>query len=120
MEFVQVAAICGGLLSVISAILSFRSIEKRLDAEEYLHKELYKYLDNHYLVLKDLKEVEYNGEMKSEIYNDLFKYEKILNDIVIAMPDEKRIKVYPAINQQSDKGKAAYISKLISRSLAKP
>jgi len=119
MEFVQIAAICGGLLSMISAFLSFRSIEKRLDVEEYLDKELHKYFENHYQILKDLEEVQSKGEMKAEIYCHLFRYEKILNDIVITMPDEKRIKVYPAINQRSEKGKAAYISKLFSRSLAK-
>jgi len=119
MEFVEFAAIFGGLLSIISAIVSYRSIEKRLDVEEDLDKELHKYFKQHYQILLELEELKSKDEIKSEISNHLLRYEKLLNDIVISMPDEKRVKVYPAINQRSEKGKVAYISKLISRSLAK-
>ena len=119
MEFVEIAAILGGVLSVISAIVAFRSIEKRLDVEEDLEKELQKYFEQHYQILLELERVESKGEIKSEISKHLVMYENLLNDIVISMPDEKRNKVYPAINQISEKGKVAYISKTISRSLAK-
>ena len=118
-EFVQIVSICGAVLSMLTAYLSYKSIGKRLDVEKELNYKIHLYFVEHESFLKDLEEANDKGEMKNEIYSHLFKYEKFLNEIVTEMPDEKRERVYPAINQRSEKGKVAYISKLISRSLAK-
>lgn len=117
MEFVQVASILGGLLSVISAFLSFQAVKKRLDIERDLDRKLHIYLELHYDDFKTLKNAKNKEEIKDEIDEHLIRYEKILNEILISMPDEKRVKIDPALNQKSVKGKVAYISKIISRSL---
>ena len=119
MEFIQIVAILGGLISVASAFLSFRSTEKRLAVEKELNIKFRAYLEEHRNILEDLESAKRNDGIKIEIDKHLNEYEKVLNSIIISMPDEKRVKIYPAINQKSERGKVAYISKLISRSLVK-
>lgn len=119
MEFIQNFAVLGGLISVLCALLSFRYTGKRLDVEVELNERFRDYLEEHRKLLEELESAKSKNEIRLEVNKHLVEYEKLLNEIAISMPDEKRAKVYPAINQKSERGKVAYISKLISKSLAK-
>lgn len=118
MEFVQIIASLGGIISAISVILAIKTTEKRLKVEKDLNEGLSEYLKKNSEVMVMLKKSISEGKIHMEVDNHLEKYEKILNDIMISMPNDKKEKIYPAINQASEKGRVAYISKIISKAIS--
>lgn len=118
MEFVQIAALVGGLLSIFSAIFSFKSVERRLGAEKILCIKLRQYLEENDKRLEHLKRIDAPDQIKIEVCENLKSYEKILSEILASMPNENKAEVNLAVNQNSEKGKVAYISRLFYKALA--
>jgi len=117
MEFIEAIAIIGALTSILSAFISFRLTGTRLEIEEELKHEIHAQLVNQKILLNKLEAAKNKEEIKSEVSLHIKDYEEIISMVMKTMPKEKQEKVFPAISQESEKGRISYISKLLSGSI---
>lgn len=117
MEIIDIFSILGALISFISAFKAFRLIDSRLKIEKELKYELQTQLLEHKILLQKLEKAKNKEDIKIEVSQHIKDYENLIFVVIKNFPQEKQIKIYPAISQNSTKGKISYISKLLSGSL---
>lgn len=121
MSFIEVFAISGAVLgaavSLVAALMSFLQIRIRVNIDRELHRRIVSELlvDNDRL--RNLLNAELDGDIKKEIsaHNDMY-YSLILK-VIDDLPGEKRSAAYNSLNQESKRGSAAYMTKLLKGSL---
>ena len=114
MKLLDIIAISGVITSLISAFISIRSVKIRLKVEKELKKELYEQLLVRKSMLINIEKAKNKEDIKSEVSQHIKDYEDLISRAITSMSQEKKIKIYPAISQESEKGKISYISKLLS------
>lgn len=119
MEILQIIVILSGLsISLGAAFISILSTKKRIELEKELNRELRIYIDSHFEIIKILDSAKSKEDIDIEIKKNLYIYESLINDVSSEMSDEKRSRIYNALNQKSEKGKLSYILKTFHKSLA--
>lgn len=117
MDFTEIAAISGAFISLIAAYASLNATKARLRVERELQEELHAKLMQNSLLLECLANAKTGEGIKREVHAHLDSYFAMISSAMDELPPEKRMEVYPALSQKSEKGRASYMTKLLESSL---
>jgi hypothetical protein len=117
MEIIDMVAVLGAFISLSSAVASYLTLKKRLGIEKDLEREIKLRLIKQKILLAHLENANNKYEVRFAIESHIKDYEDLIFEAMRTLPPEKKLRIQPAIAQQSQKGKVSYISKLLSESL---
>ncbi|KPM77523.1 hypothetical protein [Pseudoalteromonas sp. UCD-33C] len=122
MEFANILAILGVLTSVLGVALSFFSVKRRVATEQLFRSSLHERLIKHRELMMMLEEID-NVDSKrtdEEVLNmHLKEIEMILDEALSDMEDPHRSIITSALQQNSAKGRNAYIARALHESIPK-
>lgn len=117
MDFPEITAILGAVLSLVAAFISFKATKSRVQIERELQQELHSKLMQDSLLLKHLTDAETDEGIKREVQANRDSYFAMISSAMNELPPEKRMEVYKALSQSSKKGSTTYMSKLLKSSM---
>jgi hypothetical protein len=117
MDFPEITAILGAIVSLVAALISFKATKSRVQIERELQQELHSKLMQDSFLLKHLTDAETDEGIKREVQTNRDSYFAMISSAMNELPPEKRIEVYKALSQRSKKGSTTYMSKLLKSAM---
>ncbi|MFJ3073692.1 MULTISPECIES: hypothetical protein [unclassified Pseudomonas] len=117
MDFPEITAILGAIVSLVAAFISFKATKSRVQIERELQQELHSKLMQDSFLLKHLTDAETDEDIKHEVQTHHDIYFAMISSAMNELPPEKRNEVYKALSQRSKRGSTTYMSKLLKSSM---